>query len=50
VFPDIGKIINLPSYYYVDLLEKIKYVEGRISEERQYLLTRLYNVLRYISP
>ena len=50
VFPEIGKIVNLPSYYYVDLLEKIKYVERKINDERRYLLSRLYSVLKYISP
>lgn len=50
VLPDIGKIIRLPSYYYIDLLDKIKYIEEKIDGEKRHLLLRIYDVLKYIGP
>lgn len=50
VLPDIGKIIKLPPYYYIELLDKIKYIEEKIDREKRHLLLRLYDVLKYIGP
>ncbi len=50
ILRDLGKIISLPTYHYVDLLEKIKDMEKRISSERRNYLLRIYDLLKYVSP